>query len=184
MRRSVFLLCFLFLGFVGQASAERGDHFWLLKGGMLWVDKAENPDSLTSLGLTYGYGITERIALEIDYDQTLSGGAYDVKPPAVNIAEKGEYSMWLASANVAYRHLLFAGLYLKARLGYTYGDESRTTDNATVGDKSDTLHGIGGALGLGYLAGPLIGSSTTFELAYTLHNQDISSAMLGVNLTF
>jgi len=179
MKRTVFLLCVLIIGSIGQAYAEQGDHFYLVKGGMLWRDAADEPDAMTTLGLTYGYGITQRISLEIDYDRSLTGGAYKRTDP---IAEEGEYKIWLASANAAYRHLLFSGVYLKAKAGYTYGNESRSSD--TGSDQDDTLKGVSANLGLGYLAGSLMGSSTTIELSYTWHKQDITSAMLGVNLTF
>jgi len=175
MKRVVFLLCvFVFLG-IGQAYAERGDHFWLLKGGMMWVSADDNPDALTTLGLTYGYGITQRFSLEVDYDRSFGGGAYTNDP------DKGEYKAWLASANLAYRHLVYSGLYIKPKLGFTYGNLNRSSDTE---DQDDSVSGVNASLALGYLAGALVGSSTTFELSYTRHDSDINSAMLGVNLTF
>jgi len=177
MNRTVILLCVLFFSSIGQAFAERGDHYYLVKGGVLWLDADDNPDSLLNLGLTYGYGITQRISLELDYDRSISGGGYSTTANG-----EGEYKLWLASANLAYRHLFFSGIYLKAKAGYMYGNESRTND--TSGDEDDTVHGLNGSIGLGYLAGPVMGTSTTIELSYTWHKQDITSAMLGVNLTF
>jgi hypothetical protein len=178
MKRTVFLLCVLVFTSIGQANAESGDHFWLLKGGLGWRDAPEKPDALTLLGLTYGYGLTQRFALEFDYDHSIVGGAYNTAEP-----EKGEYDLWLASANVAYRHLFVAGVYLKAKAGYSYGNEARSSDKAG-NDDDGSVNGISGNIGLGYLAGPLLGSSTTFELSYTWYKQDITSAMLGINLTF
>ena len=176
MKRTVILLCVLVFSSIGQAQAEMGDHFYLLKGGLMWADSADKPDSLTTLGLTYGYGLTERFSLEIDYDRTISGGAYTRTG-----GSKGEYKYWLASADFAYRHLVYKGIYLKAKAGYMYGNEAVTND---AGDQDDTIQGLNGSLGLGYLAGDVLGSSTTIELSYTWHKQDITSAMLGINLTF
>ena len=180
MRRTVFLLSVLVLSSIGQAHAEMGNHFWLLKGGMMWIDKSDSPDSLKALGLTYGYGLSERFSLELDYDRSVSGGGYS--QAVINETESGEYKLWLASANASYRHLIFSGAYLKAKIGYVYGDESRSSSLAS--DESASLQGVTGNLGLGYMAGAVLGSSTTFELSYTWHKQDISSAMLGLNVTF
>jgi len=179
MKRTVFLLCVLVFSSIGQAFAERGDHYYLVKGGMLWLDADDNPDSMINLGLTYGYGITHRISFELDYDRSISGGAYKRTDP---ITEEGEYKLWLASANAAYRHILFSSAYLKAKAGLTYGNESRSSDAQS--DEDDALKGVSASLGLGYAAGPVMGSSTTIELSYIWHKQDITSAMLGVNLTF
>lgn len=175
MKRAFLLLGILGLSGIGQAYAERGDQFWLLKGGMLWVS-SDDPDTLNTLGLTYGYGITQGISLELDYDRSFAGGAYRQD------AEKGEYKTWLISGNLAYRHRLYSDIYAKAKLGYSYGGLSRSSD--TKANRDDAVDGVNGSLGLGYLAGALVGTSTTFELFYTRHTKDISSVMLGVNLTF
>ena len=177
MKRTVILLCVLVFSSIGQAQAEMGDHFYLLKGGLMWVDASDDPDSLTTLGLTYGYGLTERFSLEIDYDRSISGGAYTTVSNG-----KGEYKIWLASADFTYRHLLFSGVYLKAKAGYMYGNQERTNDFSE--NQDDDIQGLNGSLSLGYLAGAVLGSSTTVELSYTWHKQDITSAMLGVNVTF
>lgn len=186
MKRTVILLCVLVFGSINQAVAENGDHFWLLKGGMMWLDKPESPDSMNMAGLTYGYGLSQRFSIEIDYDRTFSGGKYSsttVPETGDSVTETGEYKLWLASLNIAYRHLVYNSIYVKAKVGYVYGDEARSSDVADA-DKSNSLHSIVGQIGLGYLAGSLIGSSTTIELSYARFKQDMNSVIVGINLTF
>lgn len=186
MKRTVILLCVLVFGWCGlisQAVAEKGDHFWLLKGGMMWLGKSESPDTLNMAGLSYGYGLTQRLSIEIDYDRTYSGGKYSSTDDASTTTEKGEYKLWLTSINLAYRHLFYKGIYAKVKAGYAYGNEARSSDLVDP-DKDGNLHLFAGQIGLGYLAGPLIGSSTTIELSYARFRDDINLAILGINLTF
>ena len=178
MKRTV-LFAVLFLSiFTGQASAESGDQYWLADLGLMMVDNGDDPDNLTILGLKYGYGLTEKLALEIDYTQSLSGGAYEDK----DINEDGEYSVWLLGANAAYRQVFMKSFYFKGKLGLSYGEEKRTSSLDPT-DKEDVTS-ITGGLGVGFLAGKVVGSSLTAEAELTMHDSDLMSFTIGANVTF
>ena len=184
--KRLLVLFFVLTSAASTAHAENGDQYWFAHAGLLFDDKSEKPDALTMLGLTYGYGITEKIAMEIDYNHSLTGGGYSKTLPAPvngNSTEDGKYSLWMLSANAVYRHLLLESLYFKGKLGFTYGKEERTSNIPQNADKQ-TLTSVDGGLGIGYLAGAVIGSSLTIELEYTIHKQDLMSLMLGANITF
>jgi len=178
MKRTV-LFAVLFLSTISsQALAERGDHYWLADLGLMMVDNSDNPDNLTILGLKYGYGLTERLALETDYTMSLSGGAYEDK----DINEDGEYSVWLLGVNAAYRQVFMENFYFKGKLGLSYGEQKRT--NSEVSTEKEDVTSITGGLGVGFLAGKVVGSSLTAEAELTMHDSDLMSFTVGANVTF
>ena len=177
MKRTV-LFAVLFLSiFTGQASAESGDQYWLADLGYMWKDAKDDPDALMILGLKYGYGLTEKLALEVDYTQSLSGGSYKT-----DVDGDGEYSVWLLGANAAYRQVFMENFYFKGKLGLSYGEEKRT-NSLDLTDKEDVTS-ITGGLGVGFLAGKVVGSSLTAEAELTMHDSDLMSFTVGANVTF
>ena len=176
MRRSIIVLFLMLFGVVGQASAEKGDQYWMAKAGMTFFDHEDSPDYLQAVNFTYGYGLTAAIAAEVDYQQSIGGGKYSLT------GESGEFKYKLASIGAAYRHVFYERLYFRGKLAFAIGDEERTSSlvATSVGDVAN----VAGGLALGVLAGNVIGSSLTLELEYIKQSSSLSSVMLGVNLTF
>jgi len=184
MKRLIILLSILF-SMSTLTIAKAGEHYWLIDAGMLWNDKSEKPDGSVLAGLSYGYGFNANWAVEFDYKQTVSGGEYSHTITPVNAVDKesGEFSVWILSSNIAYRHLLMDSLYMKGKLGFNFGEEERTS-NISSREKKTDISSFNAALGAGFLAGDVIGSSLTVELEFAIHQEDLMSFMLGANATF
>jgi len=179
MRRSISVVFLLLFGMAGQANAEMGDQYWMAKAGLSWFDYSDKPESMQAINVTYGYGVTKAIAAEVDYQQSVGGGAYS-KAGGI---EKGEYSYKLFSLGAAYRHVFYESLYVRGKLAFAFGDEERTSSEPNNNATDDVLNFSGG-LALGALAGDVIGSSLTLELEYIQQSSSLSSVMLGANVTF
>ena len=180
----------LFIGFVVLWSSTvyaGGKHYWLADAGMLLNQgKNDNPAIEGLVGLTYGYGFNSQYALEVDYLQSIFGGKYSktLNPPVSAVSlEDGQYSHWMSSVNGVYRHLFGKMFYLKAKLGFMFGQEHRST-NVPNKSNNSSIQAIDGGLGGGVLLGPVLGTSSTLELNYTQHNQKLMSFTLGLNVTF
>jgi len=182
MKRIALLVVLVFL-FIGQAQAEKGGHYYLANLGYAFVDVSGDPDPLMLASLSYGYGFSQKWALEVDYTQSFSGGEYENSdggtPPIIT---KGEYSLWALSVNAAYRHLFKDVFYFKGKIGYTYGDSELTSSEDST--KSKEINSLSGALGVGYLAGAVVGSALTLELMLAKQTEDLTSIMIGANVTF
>ncbi len=179
MKRIALFVGLVFL-FVGQAQAEKGDQYYLANLAYSLVDISADPDPLMLVSLSYGYGLSQKWALEVDYTQSFSGGEYKETDTGTNT--KGEYSLWALSVNAAYRHLFKDVFYFKGKIGYTYGESELTRSEDST--KSKELNSLAGALGVGYLAGNVIGSSLTLELMLAKQSEDLTSIMIGANATF
>ena len=184
MRRVLPLVSILFcIIFTPQLKA--GEHYWLVDTGIASINKSESPGPAFLVGLSYGYGFNKNWAMEFNYNQTVAGGSYsnDLQFPVnTKNTEKGKYQLQLFSSNAVYHHLITDNLYLKGKLGFTFGEEKRTSD---IGNgKTSSVNAINGAIGGGYLAGPVIGSSLTVEMELAMLKQDTFALMLGANATF
>jgi len=178
MKRSIFVLVVLAFGFVSSANAEKGDQYWMLKAGLSFIDNSDSPDAIQSLNITYGYGITKAIAAEVDYQHSLGGGGYD----NTDTNQKGEYSFNLMSIGAAYRHVFYEQLYARGKIAFAFGNDERTIEGTDA--KTGEPSGVAGSLALGVLAGNVVGSSLTLELEYLKQPGDLSSILLGANVTF
>jgi len=179
MRGSLFIACLLMFGLTGHANAEKGDQYWMAKAGLSFFDKSQDePDSLQAINFTYGYGLTKAIAAEVDYQQSVGGGAYKRS----DNTEEGEFAYKLFSVGAAYRHVFYESLYFRGKLAFAFGDEERTS--SLVATETSDVTNFSGALALGFLAGDVIGSSLTLELEYIQHSSALSSVLLGANVTF
>ncbi|MDH5257794.1 MAG: outer membrane beta-barrel protein [Gammaproteobacteria bacterium] len=180
MRRSIFIMCLLLSAISGQANAENGDQYWMVKAGLSWFDYSDSPDAMTAANITYGYGVTKNIAAELDYQQSIGGGEYSKVVGADT--EKGEFAYKLFSVGAAYRHVFYESLYFRGKVAFAFGDEERTS-SLIKNDTSDVTN-LTGSLALGALAGDVVGSSLTLELEYIQQSSELSSLMLGANVTF
>jgi len=180
MSRSIVIIFLILSGISSQANAESGDQYWMAKAGLSWLNKSDKPDTLKALNLTYGYGVTEGIAVELDYQQSAGGGSYSTVSGTTT--EKGAYSYKLGSIGAAYRYVFYESLYFRGKLALAYG-ENRRTSNLIKTDYSEVAN-LTGSLALGILAGDIVGSSFTVELEYRQQSESLKSALLGFNLTF
>jgi len=179
------LVCFLLLMVSAQVSAENGKHFWFLNGGAVWNSSIRDPDFLTMLSLTYGYGFTPHLSLEIDFLKSMSGGAYEsLGSTGQSVDEKGEYKFWSLSPSLAYRHLFLEQFYFKGEVGYLYNNAEFTREIKTTESIEKNNHYVTGGLGLGYLAGAVIGTSLTVEIMASQYTSDNRGVTAGINVTF
>ena len=176
MRRSIVILFLMLFGIVGQASAERGDQYWMAKAGVTFFDHEDSPEYLQAVNFTYGYGVMKDIAAEIDYQQSVGGGKYTLA------SESGEFKYKLMSLGAAYRKVFSERLYFRGKVAFAIGDEERTS--SLVKSSVSDVANVSGGVALGMLAGNVVGSSLTLELEYIMQSSSLSSVMLGANLTF
>lgn len=167
------------------SQAEAGEPYWMLGLGALWKsDSTYDPDMLQAASITYGYGFNEHWAVELDYLQSFGGGEFSRRDSTLTSGkETGEYSTWMSSLGINYRHLINDTFYLKGQAAYNYVEEERTSSEAGMGDYSVEHSGLIG-LGGGVLLGDVVGSSLTLELDYTYYFNDLMGLMIGVNATF
>lgn len=186
MKRQTVGIGFIVLMIVSMFSrAEAGEQYWMADLGVQWnLDSSFDADMLQVASLTYGYGLSSDWAVELEYLQSIGGGAYsrDVTINSAPATEKGEFSLWMTSLGMNYRHLFGDTVYLKAKLAYNYTELDRTS--STNSGDLEPLHNLEMGLGAGFLFGDVIGSSLTAELEYTIYNADLMGLMLGVNATF
>lgn len=184
-----FISRFLFIFSLILPTAQAGEHFWFADLGVQWKnDNTYDPDLIQSLGLTYGYGLNTNWAIEIDYLQSIGGGSYERDVSNLigfegNETESGELTLWSSAISINFRQIMAESLYFKGRLGYNYSEEERTSSVAGKGSFNDE-HSYVISIGGGFLAGELVGSSTTFELEYSFFGNKYSGLMFGANLTF
>jgi len=181
MKRIALIVVLVFLS-IGQAQAEKGDQYYLANLAYTLVDESADPDPLMLVSLSYGYGLSQKWALEVDYTQSFSGGEYKETDTVTNTTNEGEYSLWALSVNAAYRHLFKDVFYFKGKIGYTYGEDELTRSEDST--KSSEINSLSGALGVGYLAGNVVGSSLTLELMLAKQSENLTSIMIGANATF
>jgi len=165
------------------SQADAGDQYLLPKIGTMSVELNE-ADSLSSVGLLYGYGITPEFTLEGELNAGLSGGEYKRTLNSGTRLE-GKYTVWTIAGYGVYRYPVTDNIFLKGKLGLLYENIDRDGIQTTSGDlarsddnKSKGL-GFAGGLGFGFRA-----KSTIFEIEGTLIDSDILFYSLGVNYAF
>jgi hypothetical protein len=160
------------------AFAARGDQFLLPKVGFMDI-RINNPSPLWSVGLLYGYGLTNRLSLEAETNLGFSGGNYEKRDPSSGaIVEKGTYRVSTLAAYGVYRYPLWQGGYIKSKLGLLYEKVGRELEQASKREDSD----FGAAGGLGF--GAMIMNKLTMELEATIIDKDIIFYSLGTHVNF
>ncbi len=172
---ALFVFCLLFNQL---AYAHRGDQFLLPKFGFMDI-QINNPTPLWSVGLLYGYGLTNRISLEAEANLGFSGGEYEKHDPVTGlVAEKGTYNVSTFATYGVYRYPLWQGGYIKTKLGLLYEKVSRELELG--GKREDTDFGAAGGLGFGIM----IMNQFTMELEATVIDKDIIFYSLGTHINF
>ena len=173
------LAVFLFwLLFNQLAYAHRGDQFLLPKFGFMDI-QINNPTPLWSLGLLYGYGLSNRLSFEAEANFGINGGEYEKSDPSTGlIVEKGAYNVSTLAGYGVYRYPLWEAGYIKTKLGLLYENVSRELESNEK--REDTDFGVAGGLGFGFM----MMNRFTMELEATVIDKDIIFYSLGTHINF
>ena len=168
----------LFLVFNELAYAHKGDQYLLPKFGFMEI-QMDQPNPLLSVGLLYGYGLTNRLSVEAETNLGFSGGEYEKRDSSSGtVSEKGDYKIYTAAAFGVYRFPLWQGGYVKTKLGLLYENVTRSIEQGEKRINND--FGLAGGLGLG----AVIMRNTTLELEATVIDKDIIFYSLGAHIHF
>ncbi|WP_455209939.1 outer membrane beta-barrel protein [Kaarinaea lacus] len=138
-----------------------------------------DPSPLWSVGLLYGFGLTNRVSLEAETNLGISGGEYEKRDSITGaIIEKGTYNVSTLAAYGVYRYPLWQGGYVKSKLGLLYEKVSRELEQQGKRENSD--FGVAGGLGFG----ALMMNKFTLELEATIIDKDIIFYSLGTHINF
>lgn len=159
------------------AQADRGDQYVLGKLGFMSV-KLNSADTLGSIGVLYGYGLTPEIAFESELNLGLLGGKYEQKNSTGAVFEKGEYRIWTLAGYGVYRFPLTDVAYLKGKLGLLYENVKRNGD--LIGGATSKGFGLAGGVG----AGTRIADTLTLEGEITSIDKDIVFFSVGLHYAF
>ena len=161
-----------------MAFAHRGDQFLLPKFGIMDI-QINNPTPLWSVGLLYGYGLSNRMSVEVEANFGFSGGEYEKRDPVTGtIVEKGTYNVSTLAPYGVYRYPLWQGGYIKTKLGLLYENVSRELESEGKREESD--FGLAGGLGFGVM----VIKQFTLELEATVIDKDIIFYSLGTHINF
>ncbi len=141
-------------------------------------------DSLTSVGLLYGYGISAKLTLEAELNASIAGGEYD-RTLDTGSRLAGEYTVWTIAAYSVYRHPITSRFYFKGKFGLLYESIERDGIQMTSGgleqsdDNTSTGLGFAAGLGFGFNLDPII-----IENEMTIIDNEIIFYSIGINYTF
>ncbi len=157
----------------GNAWADRGDQYVLGKFGIMSV-KLNSADTLGSIGLLYGYGITPEITIESELNLGLFGGKYEQTNNAGVVFEKGDYRVYTLAGYGVYRAPLTDVAYVKGKLGLLYENVKRS---GQLSNKTSKGFGLSGGVG----AGTRIADALTLEGEITGIDKDIIFFSIGLH---
>ena len=161
----------------GNAWADRGDQYVLGKLGFISV-KLNNADTLGSIGVLYGYGLTPEVSIESELNLGLLGGKYVQKNSVGTVIEKGDYRIWTLAGYGVYRFPLTDVAYLKGKLGLLYENVTRNGD--LIGGGTSKGFGLAGGVGVG----TRIADTLTLEGEITSIDKDIIFFSVGLHYAF
>ena len=168
-------LLLILVAYSSNAWADRGDQYVLGKLGVMSV-KLNNADTLGSIGLLYGYGLTPKVSIESELNLGLLGGKYEQKN-SEGVFEKGDYRIWTLAGYGVYRFPLTDVAYLKGKLGLLYENVKRS---GQLSDKTSKGFGLAGGVG----AGTRIADTLTLEGEITSIDKDIVFFSVGLHYAF
>ncbi len=183
MYKSIIGLLFILVLFSHTSFADSGDQYLLPKIGIMSVELNE-ADSLTSIGLLYGYGISAKFTLEAELNASITGGKYD-RTLNTGSRLKGEYTVWTIAGYGVYRLPITNRFFFKGKLGLLYENIERDGIQVTSGgleqsdDKTSTGLGFAAGLGFGFNLDPII-----IENEMTVIDDEIIFYSVGINYTF
>jgi len=160
------------------AYGHNGDQYLLPKFGVMSI-QLDQSAPLWSVGLLYGYGLTNRLSVEGEGNLGFSGGSYEKHDPATgSVMEKGDYKIATVAAYGVYRFPVWQGGYVKSKFGLLF---EKVTRNIEQGDKR-VQNDFGVAGGVGF--GAVMTRNTTLELEATIIDKDIIFYSLGTHIRF
>lgn len=177
MKKTLALIIF-FLLFNRLAYAHKGDQYLLPKVGFMAI-QMDQPTPLWSVGLLYGYGLTNRLSVEAEANLGFNGGRYDKRDQTTgSIIEKGDYRIATVAAYGVYRFPIWQGGYIKSKLGLLFEKVTRHIQNTENRVQNDV--GLAGGLGFGMN----MVKSATVEFEATIIDKDIIFYSLGTHVRF
>jgi Outer membrane protein beta-barrel domain len=166
----LFALC-LGMSLAAPAMAAGNPLYLGVKGGKMMVDLSEYEDVSTA-GLVVGYKLFDNqagsVAVEGEYTNSSTG---DIT--VLGVTGQWDIDTWALYA--AYRTP--GNLYAKAKAGVLH-------EKINVNIVGAGISGSDSGLSLGVGGGLRLGRNAALELEYTIVEQDVNFASLGVNLNF
>ena len=176
MKTTLKIVVLMLVACSSNAQADRGDQYVLGKLGFMSV-KLHGADTLGSIGVLYGYGLTPAVTLESELNLGLFGGKYEQKNSAGAVFEEGDYRIWTLAGYGVYRFPLTDVAYLKGKLGLLYENVKRS---GQLSDKTSKGFGLAGGVG----AGTRIADTLTLEGEITSIDKDIVFFSVGLHYAF
>lgn len=170
MKHIVLLLVVISGLFAQVVVAVGGDQYLLPKIGFMVIDNDDKVDALISVGLLYGYGLSDAISAEAELNYGFSGGEFD------DNGETRKYRISTAAGYGVYRLPVTNSSYLKGKLGLLYESIKKEPGDA----ETTTDFGIAGGVGFGFQ----FGKTATLDLEVTIIDKDIIFYSLGAHYRF
>jgi len=170
MKKQICLAAVLLIFFLAAPPLMAADQFYVgIKGGLMRPDAGGYDDAVNAavlLGLEFLDLDIGSIAIEGEYTDTISEG---------DATFRGIHGEWDIETYAIYGVFRTRGtLFFKGKIGYLHEDVSSTVGGfAGTGSDSGVSLGIGGGLRIG-----IYGS---FELEYTIIEEDVDFLSLGFN---
>jgi hypothetical protein len=146
------------------ALCDSGDQYALAKLGSMQINK-NSADSLFLVGGIYGVGVTPSLTLEGEANIAIGGGHFD------SAGEKGQFDIWTIGGFLAYRYVVNASLYLKAKGGMIYESVGLSSDKRVEEDRSRGT-GSSGGFGVGLVI-PVKQRPVMLEFEITATDEDL-----------
>jgi len=181
MKRGSLLFILLSVICVNPVQAAAGDQFLLPKFGVMSID-LKNADPLLSVGFMWGFGLSDNISFEAEYNNGFDGGEYE----STEVTATGvyRYRVNTVAGYLVHRYPMGNGSYFKTKVGLLHEKVKFTEPNSIDSSITDTRQtsdtGIAGGLGLG----SSIGERLTLEFEMTLIDKDIIFYSLGTHYNF
>lgn len=155
--------------------ADTGDQYSFIKIGSMTVDEG-SVENLTTIGYTYGLGITQRISFEFEADLTTQGGNYSTNNAS------GQYEVITIGSFLVHRESFSQNLYGKIKIGAIFERINIQNEVSQTESQSDGVHASAG-IGAGY-AFSIADSKSAIEIEATVFEKNISLYSLGLNISF
>lgn len=182
MKKGTLFFILISTFYAGPALSAAGDQYLLPKFGIMSI-KLKNADPLISYGVMWGFGMSDNISFEAEYNSGFSGGDYEDKTTPANPIT-GYYRVNTVAGYLVYRHPIAKTNYFKTKLGLLNENvEITSSDPANPAlDQTNATDETGVAGGIGF--GSSIGERLTLELEVTVIDKDIVFYSLGTHYRF
>lgn len=130
---------------LSSAHAQEGVHYFLPRISAVQFDANTGADLTGTIGLFYGYAITDHISAEVEGNMAILGGDFTTS------SGTGKTDMWNAGFFGTFRNSLFDAdyAYMKAKFGLVY--EKLTIESPSSPKKTSSEAVVAFGLGGGYV---------------------------------